>query len=416
MLAAGCRGCSSAPLPAGGTRLPEPRFPSDGRFSVPACVLAPWKSCRGGGLALAVRRLSCARHPLRPPTAAPVVALAGVCYLQRGFVLVLQPESSACAWEPAAAAWEGVCGHGVVFISLRWSAVTLAPRTRAPLLLCSLHRCVCAASSCLCAELRGPRAGCQGREQRAAPARSKPPLPQHPLCLSQLPPPAASPSPRWARAKCPCCHCAHILAVVPSTPGAVPPCAPQQSPFCWGQSRAGGDWAGTCPPNTNQEGERVYPGSWGGTAGSALQDPPTSRGDREEEGEGRPRGRPREQRVSVARDSSKETRGDKCATNRWGGYLGKDAARWAGGQPPPRRAGRRRGAGAGTPRLGGGLQWGQAEAGLHALAPLSPWGQHPYGRRKGVSGVCAGCPRRGSGTAVQGAASCLLALPLLPSS
>lgn len=102
---------------------------------------------------------------------------------------------------------------------------------------------------------RPPWSKSWSREQLLQKQTSLLPLPQHPMFLSQLPPLAASPSPCWARAKCPCCHRAHILAVVPLTPGAVPPCAPQQSPFCWGQSRAGGAWLGHFPPNTNQEGE-----------------------------------------------------------------------------------------------------------------------------------------------------------------
>lgn len=139
MIARGCGCRSSAPLPAGGTCLPEPWFRSGGGFSVPACMLAPWQSCHGGGLALAARRLSCARHPPRPPTAAPVGALAEVHYLQRGFVLVLQPVSSACAWEPAAAAWEGACRHGVVFSSFHAGARSLRLPRR--VLLCCFALC-----------------------------------------------------------------------------------------------------------------------------------------------------------------------------------------------------------------------------------------------------------------------------------
>lgn len=90
------------------------------------------------------------------------------------------------------------------------------------------------------------------------------------------------------------------------------PCAPQQRPFCRGNSGAGGAGMGRVPPNTNQEGN-----GWGGLQGLCEVGPPQPAG----EGEKRPHRSPREQRVSVARDSSKETRGNKCATNRWGGDL-----------------------------------------------------------------------------------------------
>ena len=121
-------------------------------------------------------------------------------------------------------------------------------------------------SWCPCAEVRGPRAKCQGwsREQFPPEQTSLLPLPQHLAFLSQLPPLAASPSSCGVRAKCPRCYRAHISAVVPLTLGAIPPHAPRQSPFCRGQSRAGGAGLGRVAPNTNKEGERVYPGSWGG--------------------------------------------------------------------------------------------------------------------------------------------------------
>lgn len=95
-------------------------------------------------------------------------------------------------------------------------------------------------------------------------------------------------------------------------PGAGSPRAPRQRPFCWGQNRAGGGGLGRIPPNTNQEGN-----GWGGCGVYVRRNPPQPAG----EGEKRPQCSPREQRVSVARDSSKETRGNKCATNRWGGDL-----------------------------------------------------------------------------------------------
>lgn len=114
----------------------------------------------------------------------------------------------------------------------------------------------------------------------------------------------------------------------------------------------------------------------------AARHPPHQLG----EGEGRPLCSPREQRVSVARDSSKETQGNKCATNRWGGYLGEDAARRAGGQPPP---GRLPGAEplllAPQPWRGSGVLKGQAEAGLVLLAVGTASSQISLG-------FCAGLP------------------------
>lgn len=210
---------------------------------------------------------------------------------------------------------------------------------------------------------------------------------------------------------CPC------FGRCPLDSGCRTPSRSRQSLFCRGQSGAGGAGLGRVPPNTNQEGECVYPSSWGRTAGSVhckIYPPPRP-------GEGRPLRSPLEQRVSVAHDSSKETRGNKCATNRWGGYLGKDAARQAGGQPPPRqgRLAGSEGLRLAPPAWGGGLRGlhrGQAEAGLHALALLSPWGQHPYGHSKDISGFLCWVSLLGSGTVVQGAARCLLALPLLPPS
>lgn len=89
------------------------------------------------------------------------------------------------------------------------------------------------------------------------------------------------------------------------------------------QRGAGGAGLGRVPPNTNQE---------EGAEGSVRGEPPPQPGKGGiGEGEERPRRSPREQRVSVARDSSKETRGNKCTTNRWGGDRAGDAARRAAG-------------------------------------------------------------------------------------
>lgn len=129
--------------------------------------------------------------------------------------------------------------------------------------------------------------------------------------------------------------------------------------------------------------------------------PPTSQGDGD--GEERPRHSPQEQRVSVARDSSKETQGNKCATNRWGGYLGKDAARQAGSRPPSQQAGRRQGAGAGTPRLRGDIGSCNGAKARQVCMPMSAgtaslrsqqghlWGfvwRVPAGKQHGRAGSC----------------------------
>lgn len=195
---------------------------------VPACVLAPWKSCRGGGLALAESWLACARHPPCPPTGTPVAALAEVRYLQRGFVLVLQPVSSACGWEPAAAAWADPAGMAQGF---HLSVLEQLPGH----MLCALY--VRAGVSAQRSKSKEPRS-----EQRPAPMGAN--LSASPARASHISVPAPllhrqSPTCR-VRAKCPHCHRAHISAVVPSILGAIPPHAPQQSPFCRGQSRAGG--------------------------------------------------------------------------------------------------------------------------------------------------------------------------------
>lgn len=189
------------------------------------------------------------------------------------------------------------------------------------------------------AEVCGPRAKCRGQSREQLSWSKLPcfPFPSIPDFVP-TPPLAASPSPCQPGPSVP-------AVTMPTfwTAGAVPHRAPRQSSFCRGQSRAGGGRPGCVPPNTNEEGQRAYPCSWGEgeAAGSVCCKAPPPTHTSWGEGEGRPLCSPREQRVSVARDSSKETQGNKCATNRWGGYLGKDAARRAGGQPPPWRAARR---------------------------------------------------------------------------
>lgn len=130
------------------------------------------------GLALAACRRSCARHPPCPPAAAPAGALAEVCHLQQGSVLVLRLELSvrrgACG-----RAWEGAGGAAV-------SCPRCPVRAAAcpcPLLLRSLRRCVPAAAL---RRVRSPRAKCRdgSREQLALqPASQLPPM-QHPPPLA----------------------------------------------------------------------------------------------------------------------------------------------------------------------------------------------------------------------------------------
>lgn len=161
--------------------------------------------------------------------AIPVGAFAEVHYPQRGFVLVLQTMCLACAWEPAAAdVGRKLWAQCHVFIFLCWSTVTSGPQALAPLLFAQICTCWCP-----CTEIHSLRAGCQGQSREQLPSEQTSLLPQHPAFLSQFAPPTASPSSCQAKAKCPRCHRAHVLAVVSSTQGAVPPRAPQQSLFCW---------------------------------------------------------------------------------------------------------------------------------------------------------------------------------------
>lgn len=200
---------------------------------------------------------------------------------------------------------------------------------------------------CLCTEVQGQRAKVRAETSSHGSKLLCFPGPSIPhLCPSS--PPLSAILPCLVRAKCPHCHRAHISAVVPSIPGAIPPRTPRQSPFCRGQSRAGWGQAGTCPPEYQSGGEACLPWQLGRSAGSACcETPPHQPG-----GQGGGSGGPQEQRVSVARDSSKETRGDKCATNRWGGYLGKGTARQAGSQPLPRRLAGGEGLGPAPPASG----------------------------------------------------------------
>lgn len=160
-----------------------------------------------------------------------------------------------------------VCFHQSVLQRGRFGSP--GARSFAVLLFAQMRTCCFLVSLCtgLWSEGKVPRLGME----RSSP-RSKHTLPQHPPFLPQLPPLAASPSPHRVSAKCPCCHRAHFLAVVPLTPDAVPPRAPRQSPFCQGQRRAGagGGWAGTCPPEYQSGGGVCLPRVLGTrTAGSA---------------------------------------------------------------------------------------------------------------------------------------------------
>lgn len=247
---------------------------------MPACMLAPWKSGRGGGLALAACRLSCARHPPRPPTATPVGALAEVRYLRRGFVVVLQPASSACAWEPAAAAWEGACGHGIVFSSFRAGAGWLRLPERVPLCRAFCTGVYVPVSLC---RIPWPKSKVPRSEPRAAcpwEQTSLLPLPQHLAFLSQFLPPAASPSPCWVRAKCPRCHRAHVSAVVPSTLGAVPPRAPDKASSVGDRVGLGGPGWDVSPRIPIRKGSVFTPVAGGGLRGlcTARFPPPPGRG------------------------------------------------------------------------------------------------------------------------------------------
>lgn len=117
--------CATALLPPSGGDLPEPHFQFSGGYLVPACWLAPWKSCHCGGLALAVPELSCARHPPPPPTVTPVGALLEVHFLQQDFVLVL--ELSKCPGACSHWMGRGLWAQHCVFIFPCWSRVALAP-------------------------------------------------------------------------------------------------------------------------------------------------------------------------------------------------------------------------------------------------------------------------------------------------
>lgn len=166
--------CATALLPPSGGDLPEPRFQFSEGYLVPACWLAPWKCCHCGGLALAVPWLSCARHPPPRPTVTLVGDLVEVHSLQQGLCWFW---CSASAQEPAAAVWEGACGHSLVFSSSPAGAGLLWLPGHVP--LCSLHRCVRADVLCrgLWSKSKVPRS-----EQRAAflEQTSLLPLPQHP--------------------------------------------------------------------------------------------------------------------------------------------------------------------------------------------------------------------------------------------
>lgn len=125
----------------------------------------------------------------------------------------------------------------------------------------------------------------------------------------------------------------------------------------------------------------------GETVGSACCDTPHTGGG-DGEGEVWPCSSPQEQRVSVAHDSSKETQENKCATNRWGGYLGKDAAGRAASPFPSGLAG---GKGLGLAPPASGRSEDCNEARLRwvcmSLRCCLRWGQHSYGCSKGTSGL-----------------------------
>lgn len=173
--------CATALLPPSGGDLPEPCFQFSGGFSVPACLLAPWKCCHCGGLALAVPWLSCARHPPPPPTVTPVGALVEVHFLQQGFVLVLELGKcpGACSRCVGRSLWAQHC----IFVFPCWSRVALAPWARAPLLFAQM--CVCRRS------VQRPVAQEQSAKVRAGSGFPRANFPASPspasLILSQLP-------------------------------------------------------------------------------------------------------------------------------------------------------------------------------------------------------------------------------------
>lgn len=195
-------------------------------------------------------------------------------------------------------------------------------------------------------------------------------------------------------------------------------CTPSHSPtkplllvmeWGWGRGRL------RCVPRIPIRRRSMFTLSAGGeTVGSACCDTPHTGGGNGE-GEVWPCSSPQEQRVSVAHDSSKETQENKCATNRWGGYLGKDAAGRAASPFPSGLAGGK-GLGLAPPALGQSGDCNEARLSwvCMSLRCCPRWGQHPYGCSKGTSGLLCWVSPPGKWHRVQGAACCLLALPLLP--
>lgn len=180
------------------------------------CFLrACWQSWRGGGLALAACRLSRARHPPRPPT--PLLLGLWLRLGASGEVLCSTPRSaagsSACAWEP-------LRGKGPAGTAWCWR------RHPTRMELCAQMWTPCTPSG--------------------VPQHSPPPSPM-PGCGAPF---GSIPLPSGTATRC---HRAQIVpaAVVPATPGAGPPRAPRQRPFCRGRSKAARGWggrAGTRPP------------------------------------------------------------------------------------------------------------------------------------------------------------------------
>lgn len=140
MLAGGCGFCSSAPLPPGGTHLPEPWFRSNGGILGAYLRVGFWKSCCGGMLVLAVHRLSCACHSPVLPWPLPL----GIWLRFTAPREVLCLFCRLCAWHAPGSLqplmWEGSFGHSVMFSSFCAGARLLQVPRHLP--LCSLHRSV----------------------------------------------------------------------------------------------------------------------------------------------------------------------------------------------------------------------------------------------------------------------------------
>lgn len=136
----------------------------------------------------------------------------------------------------------------------------------AALLLAQVRVC-----RCPCAGFRGPRAKCRGRSREQLPPLGAN-VPASPSPASRIsvpvPPSSSIPLPLLGEGQVsPLSPCPRF-GRCPLDSGCRTPSRSRQSLFCRGQSGAGGAGLGRVPPNTNQEGERVYPSSWGGTAGS----------------------------------------------------------------------------------------------------------------------------------------------------